>query len=354
MALIRNIHERTLPVPAAEVGALLDRLGSSEDRLWPAPAWPPVRFDRPLAVGADGGHGPIRYWVSRYEPGRLVELTFREETGVRGTHSLDVRPIDDASCVLRHRVVGQSFGSMRLLWPAVVRICHDTCVEHLLDNAERVVTGSVARPVAYPWRARLAVAAGGARVRPVPVPGRARLLHDWAAARDLEDAYAVRVPPGTTTDPQTWTDAVFRDPPRVVVLLLHLRNALAPLVGVEPADSSAFATVGRSADEVLLGADEAPPRLPGERPRRAGRPRHDRHRVDGCGGAFPRRPLLPRVVRLVHPVVLRSMLRRAARKAVAPPRAGHHPAQSSGASTGLPGARATTMTSPARMSASPT
>jgi hypothetical protein len=322
MALIRNIHERTLPVPAAEVGALLDRLGSSEDRLWPAPAWPPVRFDRPLAVGADGGHGPIRYWVSRYEPGRLVELTFREETGVRGTHSLDVRPIDDASCVLRHRVVGQSFGSMRLLWPAVVRICHDTCVEHLLDNAERVVTGSVARPVAYPWRARLAVAAGGARVRPVPVPGRARLLHDWAAARDLEDAYAVRVPAGTMTDPQAWTDAVFRDPPRVVVLLLLLRNALAPLVGVERADSSAFDTVARSSDEVLLGVDEDHLDF---RASLLVEPEAHHTTVTVSTVAAVRSPagrLYLRAVKVVHPLVVRSMLQRAARKAVAPPRRG--------------------------------
>ena len=354
MATIRNVHERTLPVPASQVGALLDRLASSEDSLWPAPTWPPMRFDRPLCVGADGGHGPVRYAVSRYEPGRLVEFRFREEAGLLGTHSLDVRPLDERSCVLRHRLVAQPIGAMRLIWPAVVGTCHDTCVEHLLDNAERLVTGEVARPVSYPWRARFVVAAGGARVRPVPAPEGARLLRDWTAPRDLEDAYAVRVPPGTTTDPQTWTDAVFRDPPRVVVLLLHLRNALAPLVGVEPADSSAFATVGRSADEVLLGADEAHLDF---RASVLVEPDARGTTVTVSTVAAVRSPagrFYLGVVRLVHPVVVRSMLRRAARKAVAPPRAGHHPAQSSGASTGLPGARATTMTSPARMSASPT
>jgi hypothetical protein len=50
--VVRNVHERELPVPAEEVGRLLDRLGGAADRLWPAPAWPPLLFDRPVAVGA--------------------------------------------------------------------------------------------------------------------------------------------------------------------------------------------------------------------------------------------------------------------------------------------------------------
>ena len=56
---ILNVHERELPASAGDVGRLLDQVGSVDDPLWPAPTWPPVRFDRPLAVGADGGHGPI-------------------------------------------------------------------------------------------------------------------------------------------------------------------------------------------------------------------------------------------------------------------------------------------------------
>ena len=66
---LHNVHERALPVPAASAGRLLDGLGGRPDLLWPGESWPPMRFDRPLQVGADGGHGPIRYRVEEHAPG---------------------------------------------------------------------------------------------------------------------------------------------------------------------------------------------------------------------------------------------------------------------------------------------
>jgi hypothetical protein len=56
---VLNVHERVLPVDAAAVGALMDTVASDDDALWPKTSWPRVRFDRPLGVGAVGGHGPI-------------------------------------------------------------------------------------------------------------------------------------------------------------------------------------------------------------------------------------------------------------------------------------------------------
>jgi hypothetical protein len=35
MAILRNVHERRFRAAAGEVGALLDSLASSDDRLWP-------------------------------------------------------------------------------------------------------------------------------------------------------------------------------------------------------------------------------------------------------------------------------------------------------------------------------
>jgi hypothetical protein len=68
--MVRNVHERLVPAPLIEVGPLLDRLGGPDDVLWPSPAWVPMLLDGPLAVGVAGGHGPIRYRVTAYEPGR--------------------------------------------------------------------------------------------------------------------------------------------------------------------------------------------------------------------------------------------------------------------------------------------
>ncbi|GAA0794804.1 DUF2867 domain-containing protein [Spirilliplanes yamanashiensis] len=309
---VRNVHERVLPVPAAVAGALLDRLASPGDPLWPSPPWPRLRFDRPLGVGATGGHGPIRYRVTRYTPGRLIECAFDPATGCHGTHAFEVEPLGAGRCVLRHRLTARTTGAMRLLWPLAIRVCHDTLLEHLLDNAERATTGAVRRPVRYPLRARLAAPA----VRAVRVPPGAHLLHAWPGRRDLADAYAVHVPPGVPADPQAWADAVFRDPPRPVALLLGLRNLLAPLVGVARADATAFATLARTDREVLLGTDAAHLGF------RAGvlvTPGATGATVTVSTVAAARgragRAYLA-VVRLVHPAVVRAMLRRAARTTV--------------------------------------
>ena len=304
---ILNVHERVLPVPAGVAGALLDRLAAPDDPLWPSPPWPPLRFDRPLGPGAAGGHGPIRYRVTRYEPGRLLECAFDPATGCHGTHVFEVEPLGAGRCVLRHRLTARATGAMRLLWPLAIRVCHDTLLEHLLDNAERATTGAVRAPARYPLRARLAAPA----VRPVRVPAGARLLHAWPARRDLTDACAVHVPPDAPADPQTWADAIFHDPPRPVALLLGLRNLLVPLIGVARADATAFATVARTDREVLLGTDAA----------------HLDFRADvlvtpGATGTTvtvstvaATRSRAGRVylaiVRLVHPAVVRAMLRRA-------------------------------------------
>ncbi len=316
-AMVHNVHERTLPVPAAEVGRLLDRMGAADDPLWPVPAWVPMRFDRPLGVGADGGHGPVRYHVTGYQPGRRVELTFHPRTGLTGTHTLEVEERGPHACVLRHRLSARPAGRMRLLWPALVRVCHDTVLEHLLDNAERAVTGTVTHPVRYPWRARLAVSTESARVRTVPMPA-AALLHGTIDRPELADAFALRVPPGTTTDPQDWADAIFRNPPRVVVALLHLRNRLVVPLGIERGDASAFDTITRTDREVLLGTDA------GHLAFRAGvlvEPDADGTTITLATLAAARsragRAYLA-VVRLVHPLVVRAMLRHAGRTTVAP------------------------------------
>ena len=93
---IHNVHERSLAAGADRVGALLDTLSSSRDALWPRGAWPPMRFDGPLAEGANGGHGPIRYTVESYTPGRSVRFRFTGPRGFDGFHGFEVIPADDA------------------------------------------------------------------------------------------------------------------------------------------------------------------------------------------------------------------------------------------------------------------
>jgi hypothetical protein len=153
--MIENVHRRVLRAPAGHAGELLDSLSGPDDRLWPSPPWPPMRLDGPLAAGATGGHGPIHYTVEEYRPGRGVRFRFVPPTGVDGTHELSVIPVDAHRVEVRHTLVGTPAGAMRLGWPLAFRWLHDALLEDLLDNAERELTGTVARPARWSPYVRL-------------------------------------------------------------------------------------------------------------------------------------------------------------------------------------------------------
>ena len=153
--MIRNVHERTIAAPADSLGPLLDGLGRDGDRLWPCDRWDPMILDRPLALGADGGHGPIRYTVTEYVPGRRVRFTFGRSTGIAGFHELAIEELPGEQCRVRHVLLGRPTGVMRLLYGVLVEPVHDAVVEDLLDNAEREATGTVRAPSRRPLRARV-------------------------------------------------------------------------------------------------------------------------------------------------------------------------------------------------------
>ncbi|MGC9440419.1 SRPBCC family protein [Streptomyces sp. WG5] len=159
---VLNVHERTLPVPPAEVGVLIDSLGGEEDRLWP-PDWPPVRFEGPLAVGVPGGHGPVRYVVSHYVPGRWVRFRFTGPRGFEGFHEFSVECLDGRRTVLRNTLVVRPRGVRWLAWVLVVRPLHDAAFRRSLDCAERALTGRVAHPVRENRYVRLLRAAAARR-----------------------------------------------------------------------------------------------------------------------------------------------------------------------------------------------
>lgn len=147
-----SIHRRRFDASREAAGALLDGLSSHQDALWPSDRWPAQRFDRPLGVGANGGHGPIRYEVVAYEPGRRVDYRFLPEgLGLAGTHWFEVVPNHDG-VVFRHVIDGHAKFWAWLRWHLVFRWLHDALLRDALDNAERELTGRVERPARYnPW-----------------------------------------------------------------------------------------------------------------------------------------------------------------------------------------------------------
>ncbi|MFJ7265917.1 SRPBCC family protein [Streptomyces sp. NPDC099050] len=154
---VLNVHERMLRADGQRVGELVDSLASGPaDLLWPTRSWPPLRLDPGLEAGAKGGHGPIRYTVSAYEPGVRARFEFTGPRGFDGYHEFTVRPLEDgAHTLLRHTIAMTTHGPARFSWPLVFRWLHDALAEDALDRAELACSGTVARPARWSPYVRL-------------------------------------------------------------------------------------------------------------------------------------------------------------------------------------------------------
>jgi hypothetical protein len=153
---VYNVHERLLPDGA---GRLIDDLG----QIWPE-GWPRLRLDRPPAVGAAGGHGPIRYTVETYVPGEWVRFRVSAPRGLVGFHEFTSHAAPGGT-VLRHTIAASLHGRARLIWPLAIRWLHDAMIEDLLDRAELATTGTVAHPSRWSPYVRLLRRRGGSSNR---------------------------------------------------------------------------------------------------------------------------------------------------------------------------------------------
>jgi hypothetical protein len=142
---IVNVHQRLLHAGPQRVAALIAALGSPADQLWPRTGWPRMVLDRPLAVGATGGHGPIRYTCDAYEPQSFVRFRFRH---IDGWHRFEILDATPQHCVLEHRMEIDARGRTLWRWLTVIRPLHDACLEDLLSQAQASLG---MEPRAVPW-----------------------------------------------------------------------------------------------------------------------------------------------------------------------------------------------------------
>lgn len=315
---IVNTHTRTISAPADVLGEHLDRLGGPRDRLWPSPAWWPLRLagrdGERLAVGASGGHGPIRYAVDEYEPGRRVRFRFAPVTGLDGYHEFTVVPETEPGGAPRCRVTHvlrarPSSPRTRVLWSLVIRPLHDALLEDLLDRAELLATGRVSRPARWSPPVRALHALRWPRPRAVPVPPRAAPAD--AGPGDLADAYRVELRAGMPADPATWADALTHHSPMWVRAAMALREALVGLVGIERGGSPPLRPIpGGADDEALLGADASHLDV------RVSILVHDGAVIASTVARTHNRRgrLYLRAIRPIHSLVVRSLLRRSSRR----------------------------------------
>jgi hypothetical protein len=151
MTRIRNVHVREIGAPAEVVGEILDSVGSADDRLWATDIWvaEPVIFDRPLGVGAMGGHGSIRYAVVEYEPCRRIVFRFAPDGGLSGMHGFELERLGRDRSRLTHFLDAETSRWLRPLVPVLIG-WHDAMVETAFDRAELEATGALERRTRIP------------------------------------------------------------------------------------------------------------------------------------------------------------------------------------------------------------
>jgi hypothetical protein len=133
---VLNIHECKFCASRQRVGALIDSLASPGDALWPRHSWPRMELDRPLAVGAVGGHGPVGYLVEDYAPGRSIRFRFTRPKGWEGWHGFAIVSADESGTVLRQTLQMKVRIPALPMWLCFFRPLHDAVIADSFTTAE--------------------------------------------------------------------------------------------------------------------------------------------------------------------------------------------------------------------------
>lgn len=134
-----NIHKRTLKQPVSKVSKLLSTLATDNDMILATDKWSPMKLDKGLVVGSRGGHGPIKYFVTDYQPGKSITFQF-DLTGFNGFHKFNISPLDNNETELSHMIDMTTTGSATLKWTLAIRWLHDAYIEDAFDKVENHFT----------------------------------------------------------------------------------------------------------------------------------------------------------------------------------------------------------------------
>jgi len=133
---ILNIHKRTFNQSKEKIGELLNSLSSKEDKIWPFENWPSMRFRDGLKVGAEGGHGPIRYIIEKYIPYEFIQFKFTKPKGFNGIHRFEINELEDGKTELKHIIKMNISGIGILNWIFAIKPLHNALLCDALDKVE--------------------------------------------------------------------------------------------------------------------------------------------------------------------------------------------------------------------------
>ncbi|MFN0275322.1 MAG: hypothetical protein ACKVPJ_06235 [Chitinophagales bacterium] len=136
---VLNIHKREIQQPKTAIASLLKTLASDNDRMLATDKWPPMKLDKGLQVGSKGGHGPIRYCLSEYQPEKSITFQFTM-TGFHGFHRFDINELAPNKTELSHIIDMTTTGSATFKWALAIRWLHDALIEDAFDKVENQFT----------------------------------------------------------------------------------------------------------------------------------------------------------------------------------------------------------------------
>lgn len=134
-----NIHKRVLQQPKTEIVKLFETLATANDMMLATDKWPPMKLDKGLQVGSKGGHGPIKYFVTEYQPEKSITFQFTL-TGFNGFHRFDIKELEANKTELSHIINMTTTGSATLKWGLAIRWLHDAFIEDAFDKVENHFT----------------------------------------------------------------------------------------------------------------------------------------------------------------------------------------------------------------------
>lgn len=130
-----NIHNREINQPKEELVKLFKTLGTENDLMLATDKWPPLKLDNGLQVGSKGGHGPIRYFVTDYQPDNSITFQF-SLTGFNGFHKYTIIEIEPNKSQMRHTIDMSTSGWATVKWTLAIRWLHDAYIEDAFDKVE--------------------------------------------------------------------------------------------------------------------------------------------------------------------------------------------------------------------------
>lgn len=135
-----NLHKRVINQPISKISELLDTLATDNDMMLATDKWSPMKLDKGLQVNSKGGHGPIKYFVTEYQPKKSITFQF-DLTGFNGFHRFDINELEpNKTTELSHIIDMSTTGSATLKWALAIRWLHDAYIEDAFDKVENHFT----------------------------------------------------------------------------------------------------------------------------------------------------------------------------------------------------------------------